>query len=61
MTFKAERGVSCDVLIIGRGGAGLRAAIAAALAGADVLMVSKTLIGHATNTDLSKAIIATSG
>jgi len=33
--------VSCDVLVIGGGGAGLRAAIEAREMGADVLVVSK--------------------
>ena len=61
MPFKTQENIDCDVLIIGGGGAGLRAAIAAASSGADVLMVSKTRIGHATNTYLSKAIIASSG
>ena len=48
-------------LSLGGGGAGLRASIAAAAGDADVLMVSKTRIGQATNTYLSKAIIASSG
>jgi len=61
MTFKTQEDINCDVLIIGGGGAGLRAAIAAASSGADVLMVSKTRMGHASNTFLSKAIIASSG
>ena len=61
MTFKTQENINCDVLIIGGGGAGLRAAIAAASSGADVLMVSKTRMGHASNTFLSKAIIASSG
>lgn len=61
MPLKIQENIGCDVLIIGGGGAGLRAAIAAAESGADVLMVSKTRIGHATNTYLSKAIIASSG
>ncbi len=39
--------VSCDVLIIGSGGAGVRAAIAARELGADVLVVAKTLEGKA--------------
>lgn len=56
-----NRNIRCDVLVIGSGGAGLRAAIAASTAGADVAMVSKGRIGHATNTILSKAIIASSG
>ncbi|WP_022668981.1 FAD-binding protein [Desulfospira joergensenii] len=61
MSFDTERSINCDVLIIGGGGAGLRAAIAAASTGADVLMASKTRMGRASNTYLSKAIIASSG
>jgi len=61
MPLKTQERIHCDVLIIGGGGAGLRAAIAAASSRADVMMVSKTRIGHATNTYLSKAIIASSG
>jgi succinate dehydrogenase / fumarate reductase flavoprotein subunit len=36
-----------DVLVIGAGGSGLRAAIAAAEAGADVGLVCKSLLGKA--------------
>lgn len=61
MPFQKEKQIQCDVLIVGGGGAGLRAAIAAASTGADVLMVSKTRMGHASNTYLSKAIMASSG
>lgn len=61
MLFKTIEHTKCDILIIGGGGAGLRAAIAAAESGADVLMVAKARIGHATNTFVSKAIIAASG
>ena len=39
--------VSCDVLVIGAGGAGLRAAIAAAEEGVDVALVCKSLLGKA--------------
>ncbi len=39
--------MGCDVLIIGAGGAGLRAAIAASDAGARVVIASKTLLGKA--------------
>ncbi len=39
MPFKVEKQTKCDVLIIGGGGAGLRAAIAAADAKVNVLMV----------------------
>ncbi len=61
MQFITQEKMTCDVLIIGSGGAGLRASIAAVSSGADVLMVSKNRIGHTTNTYLSKAIIASSG
>ena len=61
MPFKTVEKTECGVLVIGSGGAGLRAAIAAAAGGADLLMVSKARIGHATNTYLSKGIIAASG
>ena len=37
--------VSCDILVIGGGGAGLRAAIVAHDSGADVLIVSKSSKG----------------
>jgi len=37
----------CDVLVIGAGGAGMRAAIAAAEAGASTIVVSKSLLGKA--------------
>src|SRR5436189_6390886 len=39
--------VETDVLVLGAGGAGLRAAIAAAEAGARVLIVCKSLLGKA--------------
>ena len=50
--------VSCDVLVIGGGGAGLRAAIEAREMGADVLLVSKARAGFANNTIISKATFA---
>jgi succinate dehydrogenase/fumarate reductase flavoprotein subunit len=50
--------VTCDVLIIGGGGAGLKAAIAARETGADVVLVSKAHAGYANNTMLSKATFA---
>ena len=53
---------SCDVVVIGGGGAGLRAAIAAMSNDhRDVCIVSKSRIGYACNTHLSKAIVAASG
>jgi len=39
--------LACDVLIIGAGGAGLRAAVEARLAGKTVIVVSKSLFGKA--------------
>jgi len=51
----------CDVLVIGGGGAALRAAIAARETGADVLVVSKTRVGFGNNTYISKASWAVPG
>jgi succinate dehydrogenase / fumarate reductase flavoprotein subunit len=39
--------VACDVLVVGAGGAGLRAAIEASAAGAKVAVLSKSLLGKA--------------
>ena len=50
--------VSAEVLVIGGGGAGLRAAIEARERGADVLLVSKARVGYANNTIISKATFA---
>jgi len=50
--------ISCDVLIIGGGGAGIRAAIAARAKGADVFMASKSRIGYGNNTFISKGVFA---
>jgi succinate dehydrogenase/fumarate reductase flavoprotein subunit len=61
MKFNEIDRISCDVLVIGGGGAGLRAAIEARQAGADVLLVSKAKVGYANNTYIAKAIIAASG
>jgi succinate dehydrogenase/fumarate reductase flavoprotein subunit len=61
MKFDEINRISCDVLIIGGGGAGLRAAIEARHAGADVLLVSKSRVGFANNTYIAKGTIAASG
>ena len=50
--------VGCDVLIIGGGGAGLRAAIEAREFGAEVVVVSKSRVGFGNNTFISKATFA---
>lgn len=61
MHFKSRENLSCDVLVIGGGGAGLRAAIAAGSKSAAVLLVSKTKAGTNSNTYISKAVIASTG
>jgi succinate dehydrogenase/fumarate reductase flavoprotein subunit len=58
--FKSHA-LRCDVLVIGGGGAALRAAIAARETGADVLVVSKTRVGLGNNTYISKATWAVPG
>jgi succinate dehydrogenase/fumarate reductase flavoprotein subunit len=50
--------VSCDVLVIGGGGSGLRAAIEAKERGADVVLVSKSRVGYGNNTYISKGTFA---
>ncbi len=49
---------SCDILVIGGGGAGLRAGIEAKENGVDVLIVSKFRVGYANNTYISKGTFA---
>jgi succinate dehydrogenase / fumarate reductase, flavoprotein subunit len=61
MRLNQEEVVSCDVLVIGGGGAGLRAAIAAKATGVRVMMASKYRIGASSNTNISKGVIACSG
>jgi len=61
MTSFKSHALRCDVLVIGGGGAALRAAIASREAGADVLVVSKTRVGFGNNTYLSKASWAAPG
>jgi len=50
--------VSCDVLVIGGGGAGLRAAIQARERGAAVTLASKTRVGYGNNTYISRGTFA---
>jgi succinate dehydrogenase/fumarate reductase flavoprotein subunit len=61
MRVRSQEKLSCEVLVIGGGGAGLRSAIAARLHNADVILASKTRIGPSSNTYISKAIIAATG
>jgi succinate dehydrogenase/fumarate reductase flavoprotein subunit len=61
MRFRGVKRDRCDVLVIGGGGAGLRAALAARDAGADTLLVSKARVGYGNNTFISKATIAATG
>ncbi len=50
--------ISCDVLVIGSGAAGLRAAISAREAGCGVIVISKAKPGKATCTGFSAGVIA---
>lgn len=56
--MKALDAVSCDVLVIGGGGSGLRAAIEAKERGVDVVVVSKSRVGYGNNTYISKGTFA---
>jgi len=58
MPFKSYDTSACDVLIIGGGGAGLRAAIEAKERGADVIVDSKSRVGYGSNTFISKGTFA---
>ncbi len=53
--------VRADVLVIGSGAAGLRAAIAARQRGADVRIISESPVGFRSNTAIARAVFATSG
>jgi succinate dehydrogenase/fumarate reductase flavoprotein subunit len=50
--------VSTDVLIIGAGGAGMYAAIAAARAGARVLLLDKSVVGRGGATVMAQMTVA---
>jgi fumarate reductase (CoM/CoB) subunit A len=59
--FLGEAGMehlACDVLVLGSGGAGLRAAISAREAGLEVLAVSKGMPGKSTCTSFSAGVMA---
>jgi succinate dehydrogenase/fumarate reductase flavoprotein subunit len=59
--IKHRQEFSCDVLVIGGGGAGLRSAIEARENGARVIVVSKAKVGYGNNTIMSKAILTSPG
>jgi succinate dehydrogenase/fumarate reductase flavoprotein subunit len=59
MALNVTSTITTDVLIIGSGGAGLRAAIAAREKGASVMLVSKSRTGLGNNTAISLAAMAT--
>jgi len=61
MPFNETKKISSHVLVIGGGGAGLKAAIAAKEMGADVLVASKTRVGYGNNTYISKATFSAAG
>jgi len=61
MKFKDVNRFSCDILVIGGGGGGMRAAIEARETGADVILVSKSRVGYANNTYLAKVSISATG
>ena len=57
MPMRVSKGVF-DVVVVGAGGCGLTAALAAAVRGADVSWYAKRLLGLAANTALSGGILA---
>jgi len=58
MELKSHQTIDTDVLVLGGGGAGVRAAIEARKHGAGVLLISKSRIGLANNTAISGSGIA---
>lgn len=61
MILSGPEYIDCDVLVMGGGGAGLRAAIEARQAGVSVLLVSKSQVGLGNNTALSTAAFPAAG
>ena len=53
--------INADVLVIGSGAAGLRAAIAARKHGLDVVLASESPVGFRNNTAISRAILTAAG
>jgi succinate dehydrogenase/fumarate reductase flavoprotein subunit len=61
MDFRDLQRIEADVLIIGGGSAGMRAAIEAKKHGLEVVLVSESKVGFKNNSAISKAIFAATG
>ena len=61
MELPTPQRIDSDVLIIGSGAAGLRAAIAAREHGVAVMLLSESPAGFRSNTAISRAVFATAG
>ena len=61
MDLTTPRNVDADVLVIGSGTAGIRAAIAARTHDVDVLLASESPVGFRSNSAISRAVFATAG
>ena len=61
MDIKDPQRIETDVLVIGGGSAGMRAAIEAKRHGLDVVLVSESKVGFKNNSAISKAIFAATG
>ena len=61
MKLRIAQTIDADILVLGGGGAGLRAAIEAKNYGLDVLLISKSRVGYGNNTVISGGLIAAAG
>ena len=61
MELQTPQRLAADILVIGSGAAGLRAAIAAREHDLDVLLLSESPVGFRSNTAISRAVFATAG
>ncbi len=58
MSASADRHLETDVLVVGAGGAGMYAAIAAARAGAEVILLDRSLVGRSGATVMAQMTVA---